>query len=166
MGPVVAGLAQLPESDVRAMAHYLASLNPVDAQQEREHAAQAARLEEASRANQAVMLMPGEKLFNGACAVCHDPRGGPVLFGARPSLALNTNLHSDHPDNAIQVLMHGITRPAQPSLGSMPGFKDSMNDQQMEELLVYMRARFAPDKPAWSGLKEKIAAIREQKGHL
>src|SRR5690606_161683 len=28
MAPVVAGLAQLPETDVRAMAHYLASLNP------------------------------------------------------------------------------------------------------------------------------------------
>ncbi len=166
MGPVVAGLAQLPESDVRAMAHYLASLNPVDPQQEKEHAAQAARLEEDSRSNQAVMLMPGEQLFNGACAVCHDPRGGPVLFGARPSLALNSNLHSDHPDNAIQVLMHGITRPAQPTLGSMPGFKDSMNDRQMEDLLAYMRARFAPDKPAWTGLKGKIAAIREQKGHL
>jgi nicotinate dehydrogenase subunit B len=41
-----------------------------------------------------------------------------------------------------------------------------MNDEQMEDLLNYMRARFAPDKPAWTGLKDKIATIREQKGHL
>ncbi|HCA15873.1 MAG TPA: hypothetical protein DEO64_01840 [Alcaligenes faecalis] len=166
MGPVVAGLAELPESDVRAMANYLSSLNPVESQQEQEHAAQAARLEQSSRSNKEVMLMPGENLFNGACAVCHDPRGGPVLFGARPSLALNSNLHSEHPDNAIQVLMHGITRPAQPTLGSMPAFKNSMNDEQMEDLLNYMRARFAPGKPAWTGLKDKITTIREQKGHL
>ncbi|MGG4581939.1 c-type cytochrome [Alcaligenes sp. Me129] len=166
MGPVVAGLAELPESDVRAMAHYLSSLNPVESEQEQTHAAQAALLEQNSRSNKEVMLMPGENLFNGACAVCHDPRGGPVLFGARPSLALNSNLHSEHPDNTIQVLMHGITRPAQPALGSMPGFKNSMNDEQMEDLLNYMRARFAPDKPAWTGLKDKIATIREQKGHL
>ncbi len=166
MGPVIAGLAELPESDVRAMANYLSSLNPVESQQEQEHAAQAARLEQDSRSNKDVMVMPGENLFNGACAVCHDPRGGPVLFGARPSLVLNSNLHSDHPDNTIQVLMHGITRPAQASLGAMPAFKDSMNDQQMEDLLNYMRARFAPDKPAWKGLKDKIAAIRQQKGHL
>lgn len=166
MGPVVAGLAELPESDVRAMAHYLSSLNPVDPEQEQTHAAQAALLEQNSRSNQEVMVMPGENLFNGACAVCHDPRGGPVLFGARPSLALNSNLHSEHPDNTIQVLMHGITRPAQPTLGSMPGFKNSMNDEQMEDLLNYMRARFAPDKPAWTGLKDKIATIRKQKGHL
>ena len=39
-------------------------------------------------------------------------------------------------------------------------------DEQMEDLLNYMRARFAPDKPAWTGLKDKIATIREQKGHL
>ena len=166
MGPVVAGLAQLPENDVRAMAHYLSSLNPVSAEQEQEHAVQAASLEAASRAEGALMLMPGESLFNGACAACHDAREGPVLFGSRPSLALNSNLHSDHPDNTIQVLMHGITRPALAALGAMPAFKNSMNDRQMEELLVYMRKRFAPDKPAWTGLKDKIATIRQQAGHL
>lgn len=165
MGPVVAGLAQLPEADVKAMAHYLASLNPAAAQSQSSHAALAARLEADSQANQETRLLPGETLFNGACAVCHDSGSGPVLFGARPSLALNSNLHSDHPDNVIQVLMHGITRPAQANLSTMPGFKNSMNDAQMESLLQYMRARFAPDKPAWNNLRKKIAEIRQQPGH-
>ena len=165
MGPVVAGLAQLPEDDVRAMAHYLASLNPDASQRQESHAALAAQLEAGAQAEEQTRLMPGETLFNGACAVCHDPRGGPVLFGARPSLALNSNLHSEHPDNAIQVLMHGITRPAVAGLGSMPGFKHSMNDEQMASLLSYMRKRFAPDRPAWTNLKEKIGRIREQPGH-
>lgn len=165
MGPVVAGLAQLPEADVKAMAHYLASLNPAAAQSQSSHAALAARLEADSQANQETRLLPGETLFNGACAVCHDSGSGPVLFGARPSLALNSNLHSDHPDNVIQVLMHGITRPAQANLSTMPGFKSSMNDAQMESLLQYMRARFAPDKPAWNNLRKKIAEIRQQPGH-
>ncbi len=165
MGPVVAGLAQLPEEDVRAIAHYLASLNPAASQRQESHAALAAQLEAGAQAEEQARLMPGETLFNGACAVCHDPRGGPVLFGARPSLALNSNLHSDHPDNAIQVLMHGITRPAVAGLGSMPGFKNSMNDEQMASLLSYMRKRFAPDQPAWKNLKEKIGQIRTQPGH-
>jgi len=165
MGPVVAGLAQLPEADVQAMAHYLASLNPAATESANNHAAMAARLEADSRTNEDTRLLPGETLFNGACAVCHDSGSGPVLFGARPSLALNSNLHSDHPDNVIQVLMHGITRPAQAHLSTMPGFKGSMNDAQMESLLQYMRKRFAPDKPAWDNLRKKIANIRQQPGH-
>ena len=108
------------------------------------------------------MTMPGESLFEGACAVCHDAREGPPLFGSRPSLALNTNLHSDHPDNVIQVLMHGIADPTQLGLGDMPGFKDSLNNQQMKDLLEYMRARFAPEKAPWQGLDEKIETIRNQ----
>ncbi len=165
MGPVVTGLAQLPEGDVRAMAHYLASLNPEAKASEATHGALAASLEARSQADADTMLMPGENLFNGACAVCHDSRSGPVLFGARPSLALNTNLHSDQPDNVIQVLMHGISRPALANLSTMPAFKHSMNDTQLESLVHYMRKRFAPDKAAWNNVSGKIATIRKQAGH-
>jgi nicotinate dehydrogenase subunit B len=161
MAPVVEGLSQLPESDVRAIAHYLSSLNSASPESE-PAALTAAKLEDASKSNQAVMTMPGESLFEGACAVCHDAREGPPLFGSRPSLALNTNLHSDHPDNVIQVLMHGIADPTKLGLGDMPGFKDSFNNQQMKDLLEYMRARFAPEKAPWQGLDEKIEAIRNQ----
>lgn len=164
MAPVVHGLSQLPEEDVRAMAHYLASLAAPD-NTTTSQAQQAAALEQRSRDNQAVMLLPGERLFEGACAACHDSRDGPPLFGARPSLALNTNLHSDLPDNVIQVLLHGVDDPALPSMGYMPGFKDSMNAQQLEDLIVYMRQRFAPDKAAWEGLPEKIKALREAPRH-
>ena len=161
MAPVVEGLAQLPESDVRAIAHYLSTLTPDSAEGE-PAALTAAKLEDASKNNRAVMTMPGESLFEGACAVCHDAREGPPLFGSRPSLALNTNLHSDHPDNVIQVLMHGIADPTQLGLGDMPGFKDSLNNAQMKDLLVYMRARFAPEKAPWQGLDQKIDEIRNQ----
>jgi len=148
---------------VRAIAHYLSSLNP-PAQAAESPAMRAARLEDASRNNPLAMTHPGENLFEGACAVCHDARGGPPLFGSRPSLALNSNLHSDSPDNVIQVLLHGIDDPAVNGLGDMPGFGASMNDQQLETLISYLRLRFAPDKAAWGGLGEKIRAIRDA-GH-
>jgi len=163
MAPVVQSMAELPDQDVRAIAHYLSTLAPVPSAQVAP-ALQAARLEEQSRNDQSVLSLAGENLFQGACAVCHDAREGPPLFGARPSLALNTNLHSDHPDNAIQILLHGIDNPAMAELGYMPGFGDSMNDQQLETLLAYLRMRFAPDKPAWEGLPEKIRSLREGAG--
>jgi nicotinate dehydrogenase subunit B len=61
--------------------------------------------------------------------------------------------------------MHGISDPGNLGLGNMPGFKDSLNDQQMKDLVQYLRARFAPDKPQWEKVEEKIAAIRQQPGH-
>ncbi len=163
MAPIIQGLAELPESDVRAMAHYLSSINPPSSGTA--PALLAAQLEDRSKNDLSVMALAGEDLFQGACAVCHDARGGPPLFGARPSLALNTNLHSDHPDNAIQVLLHGIADPTDGGLGYMPGFKDSMNDEQIVRLLEYMRARFAPDKPEWSDLPAKVSKLRNTTQH-
>lgn len=160
MAPVVQSMAELPDEDVRAVAHYLGTL-AAPAATDISPALLAAQLEERSRNDQRVLSLSGENLFQGACAVCHDAREGPPLFGARPSLALNTNLHSDSPDNAIQILLRGIDNPAMAELGYMPGFGDSMNDEQLETLLEYLRMRFAPDQPAWEGLPEKIRTLRE-----
>ena len=77
--------------------------------------------------------------------MCHEV-GGPALFGSRPSLSLNSNLHSAVPDNLIQVILHGIASPASSDLGYMPGFKDSMTDRQIAELVAWLRQQFAPGK--------------------
>ncbi|RCO10696.1 hypothetical protein DTX79_03040, partial [Bacilli bacterium] len=50
----------------------------------------------------------GKRLFQGACAACHIEGTGPTLFGVRPSLRVNTNMHSDTPDN----LLHENGRPS------------------------------------------------------
>ncbi|OIQ64457.1 nicotinate dehydrogenase subunit B [mine drainage metagenome] len=46
-------------------------------------------------------------------------------------------------------------------LGYMPGFKDSMTDDQLAELVAYLRRQFAPEKPAWTGVQEAIGRIRQ-----
>ena len=53
---------------------------------------------------------PGARLYQGACAVCHEVGGAP-LFGSRPSLALNSNLHSAVPDNLIQPAAEMVLAP-------------------------------------------------------
>ncbi len=102
----------------------------------------------------------GARLYEGACAVCHAV-GGLALFGSRPSLALNSNVHSSVPDNLIQVVLHGIASPVSSDLGYMPGFKDSMTDGQLTELVSYLRQQFAPDKPAWTGVEAAVGRIRQ-----
>ncbi|MDR6491616.1 molybdopterin cofactor-binding domain-containing protein [Paraburkholderia sp. 22099] len=157
MAPVVGELAALPDSDIRAMAAYLASLNPLQANAD--PAALARQYEQAS----AITGTPsglGARLFDGACAACHHTGSGPQLFGAHPSLALNTNLHSATPDNLIRVILDGIGSPARPELGTMPAYRDSFNDAQIAELVTYLRQQFAGGKPAWQNVTASVARIR------
>ncbi len=155
MAPVVKELAALPDHEIRAMAVYLASFNAALLPSQE---ALAAKLESTTRVTFAPS--PGARLYQGACAVCHEV-GGLPLFGSRPSLALNSNLHSAQPDNLIQVILHGIRQPAYSDLGYMPAFKDSMNDAQVAELVSFLRGQFAPDKPAWNDAASAVSRIRQ-----
>ncbi|KAF1010108.1 MAG: Nicotinate dehydrogenase subunit B [Pseudomonas fluorescens] len=152
MGPVVTELAKLPSTDIRAMAVYLASLS--------EGVTAEARVVATTTQPDA----NGRRVFEGACKACHAEGDGPVLFGVSPSLATNTNVHSERPDNLIKVILQGIGTPATPDLGYMPGFKDSLSNTQVAELAAYLRDRFAPDAPQWKGLEQTVAHLRANPG--
>jgi nicotinate dehydrogenase subunit B len=160
MAPVVAGLASLPESDVRAIAHYIASLSPpVDAAVAEQAAAQhtaGARVDTLT----ALGLQHGERMFESACAVCHAASGGVGHFGVRPLMGLNTSVSQATPDNLLRVLLDGIDEPATEGLGYMPGFRDAFDDRQVADLARYIRARYAPGQPAWRDLEAASARVR------
>jgi len=189
MAPVIHGLAELPEQDVRAISTYLMALSPESpAQTASADARTPTPTAPATLAPQALAALPadpaaaartpaagttatpvyaahvnGERLYQNACAACHEAGQGPTLFGVKPSLALNTNVHSAQPDNLVQVILHGIQDPANGELGYMPGFQDSLDDSQIADLLGYLRARFAPDQPAWTDSAAAVARVRQ--GH-
>ncbi|WP_429514740.1 molybdopterin cofactor-binding domain-containing protein [Pseudomonas frederiksbergensis] len=156
MGPVVTELAKLPKDDIRAMAVYLASLNGAQAE--------AQVVEKATRPVATVSLSNGQRVFEGSCKACHADGLGPKLFGVSPSLATNTNVHSDLPDNLIKVILQGIDTPATKDLGYMPAFKDSLSNTQVAELAAYLRNRFAGNAPGWEGLESKVAHLRANPG--
>ena len=158
MAAVVTELAALPDEDRRAMARYLATMDgerPDQAAAQAEAAALEVRTAKAPQGASA----PGRRLYEGACAQCHEANG-PTLFGVKPALALNTGVHSDTPDNLIQVILYGIMEPAHGDLGTMPGFATAFSDSQTAELLSYLRARFAPNAPAWADLEAHVARVR------
>jgi nicotinate dehydrogenase subunit B len=136
------------------MAHYLASFGGNAISKSGEEAL-AARLETLTSQKIVPTSAVGARLYDGACAVCHQI-GGPALFGSRPSLALNSNLHSAVPDNLIQVILHGIAAPVSSDLGYMPPFKASMTAGQITELVSYLRQQFAPDKQPWSDVAAAV----------
>jgi nicotinate dehydrogenase subunit B len=163
MAPVVKELAALPDDDIRAMAVYLGSFNerPIG---KAEQDVLATRLEISTGTRATSASSAGARLYDGACAVCHEVGGAP-LFGSRPSLALNSNLHGAAPDNLIQVILHGIASPVSSDLGYMPGFKNSFNDRQIAELVSWLRRQFAPDKPPWTGIDAVIGRLRRATAH-
>lgn len=168
MAPVVHGLAELPASDVQAMVTYLMEL-PGQAPQTLPAAPQSTPVPPpapaqplATPAQAFVQNVQGERIYQNACAACHEAGSGPTLFGAKPLLALNTNVHAASPDNLVQVILNGIATPANDALGFMPGFKDSLDDRQIADLLGYLRERFAPEEPAWPDDTTTISRLRAQ----
>ena len=163
MAPVVKELASLPDQDIRAMAVYLSSFNDKTIRQPDQEAL-AAGLEHLTGTRVVSASAMGARLYQGACAVCHQIGGAP-LFGSRPSLALNSNLHSAVPDNLIQVILHGIASPVSSDLGYMPGFKDSLSTDQVTELVSYLRQQFAPGKPPWADVHAAVSRAMQATTH-
>ncbi|WFS21331.1 molybdopterin-dependent oxidoreductase [Pseudomonas sp. 905_Psudmo1] len=157
MGPVVSELALLPKSDVEAIAHYLVSLDG------NTNTAPATRSTTTDVVD-SLSLSRGQRIFEGACLACHSDGKGPQLFGVSPSMAVNSNVHSTIPDNLLNVILHGIDKPATPDLGYMPAFKDNLSDRQVADLASYLRHRFAGERPAWNNLPEKVAHVRANPG--
>lgn len=194
MAPVIHGLAELPDSDVKAITTYLLDLpkpkgepaaapvapasssssSPSPSPSSPSSLLPAAATTTTTTTTSAPSPAPaaatiqslqgrranGERIYQNACAVCHEAGSGPTLFGAKPLLSANTNLHAATPDNLIQVILHGIQEPADDALGYMPGFKDSLDDKQVADLLGYLRERFAPDEDAWPDPTTTIKRLR------
>lgn len=175
MAPVSHNLAKASESDVRAIAAYVASLSGA-----RNGAAQPAKIEAAlaaarkltppvygaTPANQttgsaAASDSVGAKIFTGACATCHHSGGG--LPVSRPvDLGLSTSLNSDDPANVLQIVLYGIHPPPGQAGRIMPGFQGALTEAQIVALTDYVRTHFTR-KPQWNDVAGALAKIRRQR---
>ncbi|MDB4836976.1 molybdopterin-dependent oxidoreductase [Marinomonas sp.] len=170
MGPVVEELGKLPDSDIRAMSHYLMDNGGMSTDRQQNMSAKekavtnvSAWLKSSTFSNQQT-LTQGKALFDGACSACHTAREQQDWFGIRPEMQTNTNIHSNKPNNLIRTILYGVQKPVDSSLGYMPGFASSFNDKQLTALVTYIRKEFAPDKPAWNGVSSIISEIRANPG--
>lgn len=158
MAQVIDSLAPLPDSDIRAIATYLATGSPESAAEQK---SRALAQSEAAASDAAMLDGSGARIFAGACASCHE---GSDL----PSLALNSNLHGPRPDNVIHAIVNGVDLSAQHALKgvapdsvmTMPKFGDSLDADQIASLTRYLRARFAPGKSGWDDLTSTAERIR------
>ncbi|MCO6188275.1 molybdopterin cofactor-binding domain-containing protein [Rhizobium sp. L1K21] len=160
MAEVVESFTALPDSDIRAMATYLAEGRETAVEA---RAADALEASMAARDSALVTAPRGARIFEGACASCHGENSDLT------SLALNSNLHSASPNNVLQAILNGHEAPAilaaktgreGASLMAMPAFGKLYDDKQIGELTAYLRARFAPEKPAWENVGEVLQDLR------
>ena len=151
----------MPESDVRAIATYMAGIfgEPSTDHKRRGDAALArakAATQPSARADPAADAT-GAAIYAAACATCHDA-GRPLPYGG-VNLGLSTAINGPDARNATNAILSGL-RPVQGERSPiMPPFAASMSDDQLVSLLKYLRSRFS-DQPAWIDLEKLVQEAR------
>ncbi len=159
MSPVVhGGLSELPESDVHAIAHYLADIDHASSRVGQDPKAIAWAMNASMRDLVGPQTNPNARLYAGACAACHA-NSGPQPVEGRPELALNNALWLDEPTNLFQVILRGIGTTEGISTVSMPSFYHSLSDADLARLAAYLRAT-RTTLPPWTDLEKKAAEVR------
>ncbi len=85
--------------------------------------------------------MDGKSLFAKNCAACHQPTGRGIP-GAFPALAGNTFVQGA-PGEVATVLLKGR--------GGMPDFSGSLDDDEIAQVLTYVRSSWGNSAPPVSG---------------
>jgi mono/diheme cytochrome c family protein len=157
MAQVVSNLSEVPQSDIRAIAVYMAGVfgAPTPDRKRRGEAVLAHIKSPAVQASQTDAA--GASIYAAACATCHET-GRPLPYGG-VNLGLSTAISSPDPRNAANIVLSGL-RPVEGERSPiMPGFASSMNDGQISALLNYLRARFS-NQPAWTGVEKTVEDAR------
>jgi mono/diheme cytochrome c family protein len=140
--------SKMSEADVRAMAVYLKEIPPGPS-------------EPAAAAPSQAQMMSGEKLYKGACVACHelDGSGAPRIY---PPLPGNANLQSANAASAIKIMLDGaetMTTPRAPNTGSMPPYAAKWSDQEIADVLTYIRNTWGNAAPAATAAE--VAKLRK-----
>jgi mono/diheme cytochrome c family protein len=157
MAQVVSNLSSVPESDVRAIAVYMADQFGAPTP-DRKRRGDEVLTQAKSPAPQAPTTdVAGASIYAAACAGCHET-GRPLPYGG-VNLGLSTAISAPDARNAANIVLSGV-RPVEGERSPiMPGFAASMSDGQIAALLNYLRARFS-NQPAWAGVEKTIEDAR------
>jgi nicotinate dehydrogenase subunit B len=136
MAPVIQDVATLPDDDIRAMAHYLASFNPAP------NVATPTVTQVLARSRDSAALpSEGQRLFDQACGACHHTGSGPQTLGLNIPLVLSTKVHSASTANLELIIREGVTHPVHRDSGYMAKFGGPLDDRQVKTLIGYIRSQ-------------------------
>jgi mono/diheme cytochrome c family protein len=153
---VVHSTQYLSEADLQAIAAYLKTLAPTsgDAPKFAADPATAAALAAGHEADR------GAELYDDNCAACHhtDGAGSP---NALPKIAGNSSVLAQDPNSLIRLVLAGSALPgttAAPSALGMPGFSWRLSNQEVADLLTFIRTSWG--NRASSVTAREVARVR------
>ena len=157
MAQVVSNLSSVPESDIHAIAFYMAGQFGMPTPGRKRTGEDVVTQAKSSAPQASTTNAPGAAIYAAACAGCHET-SRPLPYGG-VNLGLSTAISAPDARNAANIVLSGV-RPVEGERSPiMPGFAASMNDGQIAALLNYLRARFS-DQPAWTDITKTIADAR------
>jgi mono/diheme cytochrome c family protein len=134
MAQVVAeSLSKLTDADLKAIAAYLKSIPPRES------------FPDTRPATAADIVPPGSGNYGTFCASCHQADGMGIA-GVVPALKGNGSVLAKGPEDVIRVVLGGL--PATENYAPMPAIGSGMTDQQIAEVVNYLRSAWtnrAPD---------------------
>jgi mono/diheme cytochrome c family protein len=125
---VVNSTSLMSDADVRAIAVYLKGLP-------------AGRSEPLVEPPLPTQMADGRMLYARDCIACHeaDGTGAPRIY---PPLPGNANLQSADPSSTLRIILDGaqtVTTPRAPNAGSMPAYAEKFSDQEIADVINYIR---------------------------
>jgi mono/diheme cytochrome c family protein len=152
-------LPVVPDSDVRAIAVYVAGMDEASSRQ----ADIAATTHEAlatSDLDSRQAHDPDADLYVSACMSCHyNSASGPL--SARPELALNSALSLPEPRNFIHAVLEGVSSSRGAPGLVMPEYASSLSDTEIARLAAYLRRTRTKYSP-WNNLESEVSKIRRE----
>jgi nicotinate dehydrogenase subunit B len=135
MAPVIQDMAALPDDDIRAMAHYLASFNP-------QPGPDTPTVTQVLARAQSVAAVPseGQRLFDQACGACHHAGDGPQTLGLNIPLSLSTKVNSPRTDSLERIIREGVQHPVHRDVGFMAPFAAALDQRQVKLLMEHLRS--------------------------
>ena len=136
----------MSDSDLNAIATYLKSLKPVNP-------AQTSYTYDDTVAKQlraGTNHSSGAMVFVNNCAACHRTTGLGYTE-TFPALAQSTVVNTQDPSSLIHIVLTGAEMPwtsAAPTHYAMPGFAHRLNDQEVADVLTFVRSSWGNKAPA------------------
>ena len=165
MTPIVNHLYDQSEDDVYPMAAYVASLGgmpTLSSEEAREAAADRiafANLVEWDEDNppepEDEQLARGAVVYRDLCAKCHK-QGADIV-----PLALTSTVNMPVPANILRVISGGVRPPRGARERSMPAFGISLTDENIVDLVVFLRERYT-NMPPWRDVEDALAEVRAE----
>lgn len=157
MAEVLSNLSGVADSDIRAIAVYMAGVFGTPTPERKSRGEQVLAQVKSPPPQAAKTGAAGAAIYAAACATCHESER-PLPYGG-VNLALSTAISGPDARNAANTVLSGV-RPVEGERSPiMPGFAESMTDGQIATLLNYLRSRFS-NQPPWSSVEKTVEDAR------